>query len=31
LFALCAVSVLAVALIVWGIPRRLYVRETTHD
>jgi MFS family permease len=31
LFALCAVSVLAVALIVWGIPRRLYVRETTRD
>jgi D-galactonate transporter len=31
LYALCAVSVLAVALIVWGIPQRFYVRETTHD
>jgi MFS family permease len=31
LFALCAVSVLAVVLILWGIPQRFYVRETTHD
>jgi D-galactonate transporter len=31
LFALCAVSMLAVALIVWGVPQRFYARETTHD
>jgi D-galactonate transporter len=31
LFVLCAVCVLATALIVWGIPNRYYVRETTHD
>jgi D-galactonate transporter len=31
LFVLCAVCVLATALIIWGIPNRYYVRETTHD
>lgn len=31
LYVLCAVCVLATALIVWGIPNRYYVRETTHD
>lgn len=31
LWVLCAVCVLATALIVWGIPNRYYVRETTHD
>ncbi|MGV6394736.1 MFS transporter [Pseudomonas caspiana] len=31
LFVLCAVCVLATALIIWGIPDRYYMRETTHD
>jgi MFS family permease len=31
LYALCAVSVLAVGLIIWGIPSRFYTRDTTHD
>jgi MFS family permease len=31
LFVLCAVCVLATALIIWGIPNRYYVRETIHD
>lgn len=31
LYVLCAVCVLATALIIWGIPNRYYVRETTHD
>jgi MFS family permease len=31
LYALCAVSALAVVLIVWGIPKRFYVRDTSHD
>jgi nitrate/nitrite transporter NarK len=31
LFALCAVSVLAVVLILWGIAPRLYARANTHD
>lgn len=31
LYVLCAVCVLAAALIIWGIPNRYYVRETTHD
>ena len=31
LFVLCAVCILATGLIIWGIPDRYYVRETTHD
>ncbi|WP_122664875.1 MFS transporter [Pseudomonas viridiflava] len=31
LYVLCAVCILAAALIIWGIPNRYYVRETTHD
>jgi hypothetical protein len=31
LFALFAVSVLAIALIIWGIPQRYYVKEASQD